>query len=96
MKYFAIFTFIGLGACVSPEGMYYEVTQRRGDSVSLQTNIGNMKRDSEMVADMLAHMDTMANQECQSMGKTSARSVDEWWRSSSPYYTWVERSYRCS
>lgn len=96
MKYVKIFALTGLCACAAPENMYYEVTQRRGDSVNLQTNIGNMKRDSEAVASMLAHMDGMANQECQRMGKRSARTVDEWSRTSGPYYTWVERSYHCS
>ncbi|MDE4297135.1 hypothetical protein PXK56_18280 [Phaeobacter gallaeciensis] len=86
----------GLAACASPEGMYYEVTQRGADTVSIQANVGNMNRQSPVFAQMMTHMDGMAVEECRGAGKKEARVTNEWTRTAGPYHTWVERSYACS
>lgn len=85
----------GLAACASPEKMHYEVTQRGTNTVSLQMNVGNMDRESEMVSKMLSHMDGLAVSECRNMGKASAHVTNQTARTTGPYYSWIERSYDC-
>ena len=95
MKYFSILALAALAACASPEGMFYEVTQRGADTVSIQANVGNMDQQSAFVAQMRDHMDGMAVKECQGLGKKGARVINEVTRTAGPYQTWTERAYRC-
>lgn len=86
----------GLTACTfSPENMFYEVTERSSNGVSIQTNRGNMDLNSPEVAQMLAHMDAMAFQECMKVGKAKAAVKSERAYTTSAYYSWIERNYQC-
>ncbi len=95
MKFIRLIAFIGLAACATPENMFYEVTERTADGVSIHVNKGNMDLNSDMVARMLVHMDGMALSECQGKGKRLARQDRERAYTTGPYYSWIERTYTC-
>lgn len=80
-----------LSACATPDQMYYEVVGRGRDTVAIQANIGNMDRQSEMVAGIRAKIDEMARTECQGDTYLTGETI----RTAGPYYTWLERSYGC-
>lgn len=85
-----------IGACsVKPEAMFYEVTQRSANGVTIQANIGNLDRQSSFMAQMQAHMDGMAGVECEGLGRGSANVTNQNISTSGPYYTWMTRTYSC-
>ncbi|MFC2967708.1 hypothetical protein [Acidimangrovimonas pyrenivorans] len=96
MKYLGILALVALAACsFNPERMYYQVTQRSANGVSIQVNKGNMDMKAPELAQVLDHMDDMATKECRGMGKTkAARKAQRHYRTG-PYYDWIERAYIC-
>lgn len=97
MRLLAGIALAGLAACSTTyDDFIYEVTQRSADEVRIQTHKGAFNMESSQVTAMIAHMNSMAADECRAFGKSGAKYKGDRRYTTGAYYSWVERIYTCT